>query len=121
MKTKILILILTLSCFACKNVAETTDEGKTEMAFDKTKWKVKHDKDYPYRAKMLNNLMTTDTLKTLKKEGVLALLGEPSRTDTNYLFYTVSQERAGFWPLHTKTLVIKFSKDNLVEWVKIHE
>lgn len=111
-----------LSCLACKNTSEeTTEDGKTEMAFDKAKWQMKEDNDYPYRDKMLSDLIASDSLKTLKKEGILELLGEPTRTDNNYLFYMVSQERAGFWPLHTKTLVIKFTKADSVEWVKIHQ
>jgi hypothetical protein len=122
MKTKFMMLLVMLSCLACKKTAEeTTEEGKTEIAFDKTKWQTKKGDDYPYRDKMVNDLVASDTLKTVKKEAIIALLGEPSREDNNYLFYTVSQERAGFWPLHTKTVVIKFLKDGTVEWVKIHE
>jgi hypothetical protein len=115
--------ILVLSgCFCLLNC----NQGKNEKAnnallFDKTKWAEQYDNDYPYRDKMFKNLFETDTLKKLRKDGILSILGQPTRSDTNYLFYILSQERIGILPLHTKTLVIKFSGDTTVEWVKIHE
>lgn len=109
-----------LTCLACKTNNNETDD-KADMTFEKAKWSLKKEDDYPYRDKMLSDLMESDTLKTLNKKEVLELLGKPNRTDENFLFYTVSQQRLAFWPLHTKTLVIKFAKEDSVEWVKIHE
>lgn len=76
-------------------------------------------KDYPYRKQMLDDLISNQQLKGLKKDSVFHLLGQPDRTDSNYLFYRISQKRIGFFPLQTRTLVIKFTNDT-VEWRKIH-
>ncbi|TBX69937.1 hypothetical protein EZL74_05840 [Flavobacterium silvisoli] len=120
MKTKILILLIAFTFLSCKTNNSETD-GKAKMTFEKAKWIEIKGGDYPYRDEMLSDLMESGILKTLHKQEVLELLGEPNRTDENFLFYTVSQQRLAFWPLHTKTLVIKFSGENTVEWVKIHE
>lgn len=92
------------------------------MAFAKSKWTTREGKDYPYREKMVNDILYNDTIRTLKKDEILALLGEPTydRKDTNYLYYMIDQKRLGPWPLHTTSMVIKFS-GNEVEWIKIHE
>jgi hypothetical protein len=60
-------------------------------------------------------------LDSLRKDEILDLLGQPDKIDGNYLFYRIAQQRLGFWPLHTKTLVIKFYEDSTVEWIRIHE
>jgi hypothetical protein len=122
MKIRILMLFLFICCFSCKNTSEETIEKekrelKNQMAFDKTKWKTKDGMDYAYRNKMLPYLMSNDTLKRLKKDGVIDLLGQPDRIDNEYLFYTIVQERIQFFPLHTKTLVIKLSNDGTVKSV----
>ena len=126
MKTKIWIVFILLGCFACKNNSDENrvtenKENESEMVFDKTKWKTKINLDYPYRDIMLNSLFVNDTLKKLKKQEVLNMLGKPDRIDSLYLFYRITQERISFFPLHTKTLVIKLSKDNTVKSVMIHE
>lgn len=77
--------------------------------------------DYPYRDKMLKDLITNHLLRGVKKEELVNMLGQPGRSDSDYLFYTIAQERLGFFPLHTKSLVIKLTKDSTVEWRKIHE
>ncbi|MGN6531995.1 MAG: hypothetical protein ACTHK0_09605 [Ginsengibacter sp.] len=78
--------------------------------------------EYPYRNRMVKDLIANQSLKGLKKEDVISLLGEPTRTDSSYLFYMVDQTLfANFFPLHTKTLVIKIGKDSTVEWRKIHQ
>lgn len=91
------------------------------MSFDQAKWKEKDGKDYPFRDRMLNDIVYNDTVRSRNKEQILDLLGEPDRTNENYLYYMIAQRRLGFWPLHTKSLVIKFSDDNTVDWIKIHE
>ncbi len=112
-------------CFlSCKKEDRTETDKKETIpvaAFDKIKWKTKENRDYPYRDKMLDYLMTSDTLKKLKKEEVLNLLGQPDRIDSAYLFYRINQQRLYFFPLHTKTLVIKLKENDSVKPVMIHE
>lgn len=120
------ILLLSLYCLACNNTREEksdkADSGtKTEIKFDKTKWRTKDGRDYPYRNDMLEDLMNNQNLKGLKRDEVIVLLGQPDRIDSSYLFYMIAQKRIEFFPLHTKTLVIKLAKDSTVEWRKIHD
>ena len=124
MKIKIYIVLLFLCCLACNNSPEDKSEkseavSSTDITFDQTKWNTKDGNDYPYRNKMLQDLRNSDTLRHLKKEEVIALLGQPDRMDKNYLFYRIAQEHIGLFPLHTKTLVIKLAKDKNA--IMIHE
>jgi hypothetical protein len=140
----IIILIFTC-CLGCnQNLSEEkSDDGgndaKTEIidtvsmtdsgplndndnhSFDKSKWRLKDDHHYIYRDIMLHDLLDRHQLDSLNKDEVIDLLGNPDRIDNNYLFYTISQKRVGIWPIHTKTLVIKFYDDHKLEWVRIHE
>lgn len=118
---KLVILFFCLACLSCKdNSKEITKNESEAPVFDKEKWNAADDSGYLLRERMLPDLMSNDTLKQLKKEGIVALLGEPSRVDNNYLFYTVSQKRLFALPLSTKSLVIKLRDDGSVEWVKTH-
>ena len=125
MQKRIYYIFILLYCLSCNNKKKVppANSGNTpsQMTFDKSKWKVKQDNQYPYRDSMLQHLITSDTLRGLTKQQVLALLGPPSRTDTNYLFYKVAQKRIGFFPLHTKSLVLHLPGDSIVTWIKIHK
>jgi hypothetical protein len=106
------LLLLFISC---------QNEVVDEISFDASKWSVKKDMDYPFRNQMLHDLMENDTLKKMKKDSILELLGQPERINENHLYYMIEQERLGFWPLHSKFLVIKFDDNGDVVFVKIHE
>jgi len=121
MKMKMLLVLVLLGCCSCKKNDDATAEQSTATTFNSTQWKTKEDQDYPYREAMLNDLINSNPLKGLTKEAVLQLLGTPDRVDSSYLFYTITQERLQFFPLHTKTLVVKLSDQGIVEWRKIHE
>jgi hypothetical protein len=118
MKIAILFLsFLSLTC-SCHNKEADKD---SKIKFDKTKWQTKEADAYPYRDKMLDDLVDNITLKGLKKNELLELLGPPTRADGDYLFYTIKQPHFGPIPLSNKSLVIKLTKDSTVEWRKIHE
>ena len=104
-------------------LSNSTIRPNIEQIFDSNKWKVKQGKDYPYRDKMLNDILYTDTFRKLNKTELLIELGNPSyyREDKSYLHYIITQKRLFFWPLHTKVLVIKLKDDETVEWIKLHE
>lgn len=120
------MLLLILSCSACTNgsneESESSDgEPMAEISFDKSKWKTKKGRDYPYRDLMVNQIVYNDTLRMKNKDEILELLGEPDRMNDGHLYYMVAQKRLGFWPLHTKSLVIKLSNDSTIQWIKIHD
>jgi hypothetical protein len=126
MKVKIYLPILFICCLACnptkeEKSGEADSRTRTENKFDKIKWRKKKDMDYPYRERMLEDLLNNHHLKELKKDEVLDLLGQPDRIDGYYLFYLIAQQRISFFPLHTKTLVINLSPDSTINWIKIHE
>ena len=78
--------------------------------------------EYLYRNKMITDLLENYTLKGVKQDSILNMLGEPNRRDSLYFFYIVDQKLfANFFPLYTKSLVIKLAGDSTVEWRKIHE
>lgn len=121
---RILIAVLALALFACR--PNEKSEGKstpatTDNGFSKTKWLEKNSDGYLYRDKLLDGLIASGTLKKMDKQEVLRFLGQPDRSDKNYLFYTVAQKKIGFFPLHTKTMVIELDTVNHVKTVKIHQ
>ncbi len=125
MYIKSFILLLFLCCFACNKASEEQPdeviiETKTEFKFDKVKWRSKDDKDYPYRDQMVDDILYNEAVRALKKDGVIELLGAPDRYNDGHLYYQISQKRIGSWPLKTKTLVIKLSEDESIEWIKLH-
>ena len=128
MKIKVFTILIMICCLACNRGRENYSEDMktkplSEMAFDKAKWETKHGEGYPYRDKMLNDVVYNDTVRTLNRDEIIELLGEPSyyRDDKNFLYYTITQKRLGPWPLHTRSMVIKLSENNTIVWIKIHE
>jgi len=117
------LLLFVLACNTEKDEKSgLIDHGtKAEIAFDKTKWRIKEGLAYPYRGQMLNSIVYNDTVRALNKDEIIILLGEPDRRNDGYLYYMISQRRLGFWPLHTKTMVVKCLENNTIDWIKIHE
>jgi len=109
---------------ACQNDKSVTKnieaEENTEIKFDKNKWQEKVNNFYPYRDLMLNDVVYNDTIRSLNKEQVLEILGEPDRINEGHLYYRITQTRLGAWPLKTKTMVIKLTDSEGIEWIKIH-
>lgn len=115
-----------ISLVSCNNARESNSDSDNSareagMAFDKSKWTLKEGRDYLYRDMMLHNIVYNDTVRSLKEGEILKLFGEPDRQTEGYYYYTASQKRLGSWPLHTKSMVIKFTNDSTIEWIKIHK
>jgi len=70
---------------------------------------------------MPNDLAYNVKLKGMKKQELIALLGEADRTNQDYIYYEVLAKEVGMFPLHKKFLVIKFDRDSIVEWRKIKD
>ncbi|MFC2107706.1 hypothetical protein ACFLRY_05175 [Bacteroidota bacterium] len=126
MKYITIILLVILSFTSCNTTKDEKPDKESSISesdtiFDKTKWRVKDGSDYPYRDQMLHDIVYNDTVRSLNENEIIELLGEPDRINEGFLYYMISQKRIGFWPLHTRTLVIKISEDTSIEWIKIHE
>lgn len=117
--------------FACKKEEKPIQEQivpNHEIAFDSKKWKepsiyLDDEDTFPYREKMLNDLVDSKLLKGKSRSETLELLGKPSRTDKEYLFYTVYRNEAGFITLKVRTLVLVLSgakETDTVQKVLIH-
>ena len=111
----VLCLLVAIGC--------NSPKGKEQvlLPFDKTKWLESVDEDFPYRDLMIRDLMANQNVRGMKWDSVINLLGEPTRSDSNYLFYKVSEQRMGFLTLHRKSLVIRFTADSTVNGLLIHE
>lgn len=123
MKKGVLLLLFFLCLASCKTEGAENELQKpeSEMAFDQGKWQQKEGEDYPYRDKMFKSILYSQEVRRLNKEHLLELLGEADRVNVDHFYYTITQKRLGFWPLHTKTMVIKFLENDSIEWIKIHE
>jgi hypothetical protein len=106
----------------CMLACNSKKKDATPLKFNTTNWMVREDDQYPYRDRMLNDLIDNVRLHKLKKEEVIKLLGPPTRSQNGHLYYLIKQDFiANTLPMHTKTLVIKLDKDSMVEWRKIHQ
>ncbi len=109
--------------YSCQNHPGNSNSVDVNEKFDSIKWKIQENENYLFRDVMLKDLIDSIRLKGLTKNEILNTLGKPDRSDGNFLFYTIHKTQ--LWnlpvPLHTKTLVIKLTNDNIVEWRKIHE
>jgi len=111
----IVIILLFFFCLSCQN------KSQPEIPFDKTKWSIKEDLDYPYRNQMVNEVLYSDSIRTLQKESLIELLGQPDYIREKHFYYRINETRLGAWILHTKTIVIKLSDDDTIDWIKLHE
>lgn len=113
---KLLLFYFSLFLFACNENPKTPPRQK----FDVEKWATRQGQDYPFRNAMLDDVVAHYAIQGVRQASILRWLGEPDRTDSNYLFYRITQKRMGFFPISTKSLVIKFTEDRLLEWRKIY-
>lgn len=109
-----LLLFLTSSC-------SNANEEIAPIAFEKTNWQIQKDGDYVFRPQMVHDVLYNDTIRSLNKNQIINILGKPDKINEGHLYYTIAQKRMGTWPLHTRTLVIKLTEEETVEWVKLHE
>ena len=119
-----LMVILFVSCQKTEESkipnSAPVEESEKQIPFDRKAWMITDGTDYPHRESMIADLFKDDKLKGMTREQLVEKLGPPTRTDKNYLFYRISQTRIQFFPLKTRTLVIRLSPDGLSEAVMIH-
>ena len=108
----IFILLINFSC---------GKENVPQITFDQTKWNTKEGKDYPYRNQMVDEVLYSDSLRTLRKDEIINHLGDPSYIRDDFFYFRIKETRLGAWILHTKTIVIKIPEGETVEWIKLHE
>jgi len=120
---KIILLIVIIGFISCKEEKETVEslQKETIIELNKVNWNKKEADDYLYRELLIDSVIENKELRSLGQNELLNVLGEPNRMENNHLYYTISQKKLGFWPLNQKTLVIKYSENDTITWIKIHE
>ena len=120
---KIILLIVIIGFISCKEEKETVEslQKETIIELNKVNWNKKEADDYLYRELLIDSVIENKELRSLGQNELLNVLGEPNRMENNHLYYTISQKKLGFWPLNQKTLVIKYSENDTIIWIKIHE
>jgi hypothetical protein len=113
-----LSLVFLAGCSSSPDAEPTNDTPPT--AFSTVLWREKVQDDYPNRIHVYEEILYSDSVRTLTKNEILEMLGTPDRTGEGHIYYLIKQERLGLWPLHTKFLVFKFTPQDSVEWIKTH-
>ncbi|RFM29062.1 hypothetical protein DXN05_09905 [Deminuibacter soli] len=89
--------------------------------FDKTMWQTKDDMEYPYRNKMLNDLIKNYKLAGIRYTDLINLLGKPQFKDSSSIAYEVITRYDAIDPNYTKRLDFTFSGDSIITSFKIAE
>ncbi len=119
MTSRFLLLLCTLTfLWGCGSDPKTPDG---QIPFDREGWAIKAGTSYAYRDQMVDAVLYSDTLRRLKRPELLEWLGEPDREQDGHLYYTIFENRLGFWTLNQESIVIKLRADHTVEWIKLHE
>ena len=111
-------LLTLLVLWGCTSEPKVAD---AQIPFDANLWGMKAGSSYSHREQMVDAVLYSDTLRTLKRDKLLEWLGEPDREEKGHLYYTIVENRLGFWTLNQKSIVIKLKADTAVEWIKLHE
>jgi len=110
--------------FACRPSDGQSNKKEGEngqnSTIDSDLWKMTERGTYPYRPGMLDALVYTDTIRKLRKDSVLMLLGPADRFNDNHYYYSISKNQPGNWSLNEKTMVVKIDEQGHVAWIKIH-
>lgn len=114
--TRLLSLSLLFLFFLSCNSRQQKGSAKV---FDPAGWRRQVNNQYPERKAMLPDVMRQE-LHGLSRDSLIRLLGAPDKSKEGYLYYKISEEKIGFWPLHVQTLVIHLNADSTVAWRKIH-
>jgi hypothetical protein len=97
----------------------------SQMKFDKTKWLLKNDFEYPYREMMVKDLTNNHKLKGLTFKELSNFLGEPDyySDDKTQVYYTIYEKYK--WndidPVGGMKLDFVIGKDSSVQDFKIHK
>lgn len=95
-----------------------------EQKFDKSKWQIKNDFEYPYRNKMLKNLINNYPLKGKNYKQIIDILGEEKMEDHKIYYQITVDYGLDIDPVYTKHLEITFTNDSIandfrvIEWEK---
>lgn len=106
------IVILAIMLLSCNR----------QSSFDKTKWVMGGNMEFPYRNSMLKDLTTNYKLVGLKYSELIVLLGQPQyNSSTSSLGYEIDTHYDVIDPIYNKKLEFTFSKDSIITSFKVNE
>lgn len=77
---------------------------------------------YPFRDKMLKDIIENEMFIGLKLEQLTDTLGQPNRIIENRVVYsTVTDFGSDIDPVFTKDLIVKFNSDSIVTGLEVKE
>ena len=93
-----------------------------EIPFEKEKWLIKEDFEYPYREKMITDLLDKHNLKGFSYQQIVDLLGEPDKTMPSTVTYPIRQDYGtDIDPIYSKYLEFRLDQDSVVIDFKLKE
>ena len=109
---------------ACSIGVIACNPDKQGLKFNKSNWEVKEDWDYPYRDRMLNDLVKNHKLVGLTYGQLIDSLGPPANTgnDSGSVSYEITTRfKSDIDPTSGKNLYIKLNPESVVTSYKISE
>lgn len=116
---------MVLFCLSCANVENKNPipehkVNKTDSLFTQAKWNSKIGERYDHREFIVKDILYNDTIRKLNKNEIIKLLGNPNRINNNHYYYLISEKTVFFLTMSAKYLVFKFTDQDKIEWIKMH-
>ena len=123
MRPRVVLFIISLIFLVIGGLLLThflSEEAVDEISFDRKKWMEKEGSSYSFRNQMVRDVLYNDTIRTLNKQELIQLLGEPSKTVNRHMYYDISKKRLGLWTVKARSLVVKVDSLEAIEWIKLY-
>ena len=117
-------LTIALFIISCSIAVIACNPDKEGLKFNKANWEAKEDWDYPYRDRMLNDLVKHHKLVGLTYQQLTDSLGAPANigNDSGTVSYEIiTRFESDIDPTSGKNLVLTLSPESVVTSYKISE
>lgn len=115
------MLIRTMQIVLCMNLLLSC-QGCMDMRFEQQRWQLREDIEYPYRNRMLSDLIGNYRLKGCKHDELIQRLGMPDFSESNSITYKIVEDYGtDIDPVYTKNLVLDFNRDSIVTGIRVEE
>jgi hypothetical protein len=97
---------------------------ESNLDFDSDKWKVETGLEtYPYRERMLHDIVDNKRLGRLRYKSIIDSLGRPENYEikNNELWYLVKIKYGTLDPVYTKHLVLTLNADSTIKSAEVRE
>ncbi len=107
------MLVILLFFVACNNKDKAPEP---DVIFESKQWQIKEGKNYTFRKRMINDLLTNHSWAGLTKDSVLSKLGEPDVVEEDiFMLYHYEQKFVGSMVWSTQSLVVQLDSNNMVK------